>query len=251
MKISIFTAPRSGTHFLTRSISKSLNLPYDVPISLAAAFPKGESWVVGGHSPFSKKLKEELKRRDVKTLVIKRDPLDAFLAHAAFAQFEWLPNDERTFTSSFAEAFAVFLKDNAAWQKNVDLVLDYEVLSDSSHKDFTKQKSSLETLVGGSITFESVQETRENSLVGDHGTVARGGVWKEVLTKNSIVNLCNTLGIDSSNYLNEKSYVLSEDGDAAHRSLYAPLFELPPLDERLLAAGKRRNTVTNLKNKSS
>jgi len=123
MKIAIFTAPRSGTHFLTRSISKSFSLPHDVPVSVGYVLPKGDSWVVGGHGSYNLKVKNELKNRNVKIIVIKRDPLDAFLAHCAFAQFEWLPNDDRTSTSLFAEQFAVFLKDNVAWQKNSDLVV--------------------------------------------------------------------------------------------------------------------------------
>ena len=225
-KVCVFTAPRSGTHFLVRSISHSLTLPFFIPYEIGLQFPKEESWVVGSHSAYHEPLKNRLVNKGVKLISLKRDELDTLLSCLAFSKFDLLPNSKELLTSSFLAKFKRHLDDVNNWALH-SLVLDYEALIDSSHEFHLSQKVRLEELLGHSVLFESLSQIRNANSLNAQGTRGTPNGWKEMLSKDSVLNLCSVLGLNPSKYTSTQQGLASEEGDLVFLSTYSKTLNRP------------------------
>lgn len=218
-KVCVFTAPRSGTHFLVRSISNALTLPYFIPYELGVQFPKEKSWVIGSHSSYHEAIKDRLVSEGICLISLRRDELDTFLSCLAFSRFDLLPNSQNVLTSSFLTKFKQHLDDVRSWSLHAT-VFDYEVLTNAEHELHLAQKTKLENLLNTTVTFESLKQIRNSNSLNAQGTRGTPEGWKEMLSRDSVIRLCRSLGLDPSKYINRETEVTSEEGDLAYLSTY-------------------------------
>ncbi len=78
-RVVVLTSPRSGTHFVVRSIATSGGFPFDVTPYLRDGLPSSSSWVVGTHEPFPDV--RAIREAEARIVIVERSPLDHVLSY--------------------------------------------------------------------------------------------------------------------------------------------------------------------------
>ena len=178
-RIVVLTAPRSGTHFVVRSIGNSAGISHSVSPYMPLSFPEG-SWILGTHEPHPDI--SALAAADVRLLIVERNPLDhvlSFFDHPKDA--DSLAFVERVKASRFLS--------NRNMHINVDAIrFSYDALAVGDESEWCR----LSGFVGFACQPESIEQTRNEigNLVARFGTPGR---WAEVLSSKTANLILETL----------------------------------------------------------
>lgn len=168
-RIIILTAPRSGTHFVVRSIAKSGGIPFKVTPYLRDGLPKTDSWIIGTHEPFPNF--EEIEKAKAKVAIIERNPLDHVLSYFDHpANADSLEFVERVKTSRFTV--------NRNMHRCVEAIrFSYDDLVLKSVKEWKR----LSDFIGFDVRPESLETTREAE--GEYvARFGKPGRWRKCLS---------------------------------------------------------------------
>lgn len=167
-RIVVLTAPRSGTHFVVRSLAAGAAIPHQVTPYLPAPLPGG-SWIIGTHDPQPDV--SALSDAGVKLLIVERNPLDHVLS---FFDHPKNANSLEFVTRVAASRFV----SNRHMHARIDAVrFSYDLLATGDETEWER----LSRFVGFTAHPEQIEQTRREAgeLAARFG---RPGRWAEVLS---------------------------------------------------------------------
>lgn len=191
-RVAVFSQPRSGTHFITRSLAGSARVPYSVSVCYGARYDipvDVPGWVIASHDPYTEEVAERLAEAGAAIIGITRNPLDhllSLLGHRddvtdgdliAAAQDGWV-QDIRRFMFAVPEERRV----------------SYDLLADAAAAGHEDERRRLASIAGlDDVALEGVDVTRA-ALGSVQVPYARPGRWKSVIPVETAKQITRHLG---------------------------------------------------------
>lgn len=189
MKNIVFSPVRSGNHFILRSLSKSLQIPYAVflePDHLEKQIVNHEKYIVSIHKEKDLNLMSNL-GDDVKYLTIYRNPIDHALSILRYYRIKIDPNSKE-FIDWLKEDF--YLDQRNIIKSCSDLfTINYDSLCSSNlfHINEIKNFFNIKDLI-----LENILETKK-----EHGNgiaqIGLSGRWRDIISEETWIKIVDSI----------------------------------------------------------
>lgn len=190
MRCVVLSQPRTGTHFVVRSLAKSYNIPYgmtDEKITLRTIDDK-PSWVIGSHSEYSDELKNYVNSFNSSMVCIYRNPVDHALSI--------VQNIEEIGTGEFLKRlkgpwFKEIRKKVLSYPK--EITVSYDLLSKGDEQEVSRLRE-----ITGFYNLESMEdiEITRSALGPIQAMFGISGRWQQVISTEMAMDICDYVGED-------------------------------------------------------
>lgn len=183
MKILIISPECCGSHWVSRSLSKLLKIPYCYYHEKINYWPKNEEMIIVCHQEFSYDLFKKMNNYQVKIIGLTRNPLDHLISYCHFHHYS-IKNIENIACS---ESFLYQRKISKSIPDEIKI--SYEGLLDKT--ELPKLEKILKIK---NITLESASETKK--ILPEIVRFAKANYWSNFINNQTAERICNVLQED-------------------------------------------------------
>ncbi len=183
MKILIFSSPKSGNHFLARSLSKTFQVPYIIPYDKEdyIDFLYKNNYILCVHNFYNNEIKDSLKKQNIICMGIERNILDhlvSFNLHKNNTSSEYVKISKTKNFKIYRE-----LMFSIPYEKR----FSYDLLLNNDEQEHKRLSNYLD--IPGKIKIENIKESYPH--VGLHANVGRTGNWTKYINLKDAIKICD------------------------------------------------------------
>ncbi len=193
-KIIFLSAARTGNHFILRSISKTLKIPYAVFIDYrftGEKIKKEEKYVISMHYQKDHIEDFDIFDKNAKFFSIYRNPIDHAISLSRFYQIKFNPNDN-SFIDFLNSDIFIFNR-NIIKSCSDYFYFNYDILASSDSVEKQKHILDIEKEIGfKGFILEDINDTRkEHGFAG--APIGISGRWRNIITKETWNKVIETI----------------------------------------------------------
>lgn len=184
MKIFIVSPQCSGSHWVARSISKSLKIPYGYYHHEISSWPNSkEEMIIVSHQEFNNDLFEKMKNDDIKIIGLTRNPLDHLISYCHFHKYSINDIESIAATKDFLYQRKI---SNSIPDK---VKVSYEGLVNKTELEKLKKILEIKNLI-----LEKPSETKKE--LPEIVRLAKANYWNIFINNEKAKKICNIIGED-------------------------------------------------------
>lgn len=189
-KIAIFSAPKTGTHLLTLSLSKSLKIPYCLDANYSSKNPipiHEDSWVIASHNKYTDEISSNLLKKNVFIIGTSRNILDHVLSLTGYPE----NCNSKDYLDKIKSEWLIEIRNN---MKRVpeENIINYDNIVSNDLEKQNIELFKLSRIIEHDQTIEIINKDKiYNSYGNSVVNIGIPGTWKNFFSKKVALEICN------------------------------------------------------------